>query len=414
MHYAVKIMDSFKCKMCGGTLEFEPGDTYGVCENCGTKQLLPKPDDGAEEANSSKDEKKINKKLTIIGAAAAVAIAVSVLVMITVINPSGKKEKPVSTNPESYSENAEAEDETVSSGSAEEYSKPAVSAAELKAAMNVYESLLTDLKYLDELDEMAVEYPLEITGYSITDINSDGMPELIFSTEADISSCHYYYGFYYDTYELDDGSASSEKTVQYGGSIYAFDLQYSEKANYVMAFQKGVPSHYDIELYDTDCNVLFHYYGNIGVNRLSEANTVYTLTSTYEDGERDMTEKEFNEEFGELLSPDYSPIGRNTNGIEPGEYVVSTQSSDLLVHDIPKNGTEIIGKLPKGTAVNVEHAIDGWALISYKNDYGYAWVSSDYLKPKQSGGAAKSNDQLVNDAVNAGIGLAENVIGSIF
>ena len=38
-------MSVFKCKMCGGTIEFEPGATVGVCEYCGTKQTLPKLDD---------------------------------------------------------------------------------------------------------------------------------------------------------------------------------------------------------------------------------------------------------------------------------------------------------------------------------------------------------------------------------
>lgn len=35
----------FKCKMCGGTLQFEPTDTIGVCNSCGTKQTLPTLDD---------------------------------------------------------------------------------------------------------------------------------------------------------------------------------------------------------------------------------------------------------------------------------------------------------------------------------------------------------------------------------
>lgn len=35
-------MSVFKCKMCGGTIEFEPGATIGVCEYCGTKQTLPR------------------------------------------------------------------------------------------------------------------------------------------------------------------------------------------------------------------------------------------------------------------------------------------------------------------------------------------------------------------------------------
>lgn len=35
-------MAVFKCKMCGGTIEFEEGSTVGVCDSCGTKQTLPK------------------------------------------------------------------------------------------------------------------------------------------------------------------------------------------------------------------------------------------------------------------------------------------------------------------------------------------------------------------------------------
>ena len=34
-------MAIFKCKMCGGTIEFEQGDSVGVCAYCGTKQTLP-------------------------------------------------------------------------------------------------------------------------------------------------------------------------------------------------------------------------------------------------------------------------------------------------------------------------------------------------------------------------------------
>ena len=35
-------MSVFKCKMCGGTIEFEQGATVGTCDSCGTKQTLPK------------------------------------------------------------------------------------------------------------------------------------------------------------------------------------------------------------------------------------------------------------------------------------------------------------------------------------------------------------------------------------
>ena len=31
--------------MCGGTIEFNQGDTVGVCDSCGTKQTLPRLDD---------------------------------------------------------------------------------------------------------------------------------------------------------------------------------------------------------------------------------------------------------------------------------------------------------------------------------------------------------------------------------
>lgn len=38
-------MSLFKCKMCGGNVEFENGATVGVCDSCGTKQTLPRLDD---------------------------------------------------------------------------------------------------------------------------------------------------------------------------------------------------------------------------------------------------------------------------------------------------------------------------------------------------------------------------------
>ena len=45
-------MTVFKCKMCGGTIEFEQGATVGTCDSCGTKQTLPKfGDDDERKAN---------------------------------------------------------------------------------------------------------------------------------------------------------------------------------------------------------------------------------------------------------------------------------------------------------------------------------------------------------------------------
>ncbi len=33
-----------KCKMCGGDIQFSPGDTYGTCEYCGSTSTIPKAD----------------------------------------------------------------------------------------------------------------------------------------------------------------------------------------------------------------------------------------------------------------------------------------------------------------------------------------------------------------------------------
>ena len=44
-------MSFFKCKMCGGTIEFNQGDTVGVCDSCGTKQSLPVGLDDEKRAN---------------------------------------------------------------------------------------------------------------------------------------------------------------------------------------------------------------------------------------------------------------------------------------------------------------------------------------------------------------------------
>ena len=38
-------MSTFKCKMCGGTLEISESERVATCEYCGTKQTLPRLDD---------------------------------------------------------------------------------------------------------------------------------------------------------------------------------------------------------------------------------------------------------------------------------------------------------------------------------------------------------------------------------
>ena len=38
-------MAVFKCKMCGGNIEFNPGESIGTCDSCGSVQTLPKGND---------------------------------------------------------------------------------------------------------------------------------------------------------------------------------------------------------------------------------------------------------------------------------------------------------------------------------------------------------------------------------
>ncbi|MCR4594278.1 MAG: TIR domain-containing protein [Clostridiales bacterium] len=61
-------MAVFKCKMCGGTIEFENGATVGVCDSCGTKQTLPRLDDEKrarlyDRANHFRRENEFDKAM---------------------------------------------------------------------------------------------------------------------------------------------------------------------------------------------------------------------------------------------------------------------------------------------------------------------------------------------------------------
>ena len=38
-------MAVFKCKMCGGNLEFTDGQSYGTCDSCGSTMTLPRGND---------------------------------------------------------------------------------------------------------------------------------------------------------------------------------------------------------------------------------------------------------------------------------------------------------------------------------------------------------------------------------
>ncbi len=116
--------------------------------------------------------------------------------------------------------------------------------------------------------------------------------------------------------------------------------------------------------------------------------------------------------YSEMYASEYSD-----SAITPGLYFVATQSDDLLVHHVPKSGTEIFGKIPKGTVVNVIETRGNWSYVDYGNG-NEGWVSSDYLKPytasSSSGGSSASVGDLVGGIVDAGLGVASGVLNSLF
>ena len=63
-------MMTFKCKMCGGDLSFEPGASVAECPYCGTMQTLPKLDDGKranlyDRANHFRRQNEYDKAMAI-------------------------------------------------------------------------------------------------------------------------------------------------------------------------------------------------------------------------------------------------------------------------------------------------------------------------------------------------------------
>lgn len=62
-------------------------------------------------------------------------------------------------------------------------------------------------------------------------------------------------------------------------------------------------------------------------------------------------------------------------------YIVNTQSSNLNVRKEPNTSCEIIGKLAKGTEVEVSNVENGWGTISFNGQTAY--VSADYIKLKE-------------------------------
>lgn len=62
-------------------------------------------------------------------------------------------------------------------------------------------------------------------------------------------------------------------------------------------------------------------------------------------------------------------------------YIVTTKSSNLNVRQQPNTTAAIVGKYAKGTEVEVEEIVDGWARVQY-ND-ATAYCSAEYLTAKE-------------------------------
>ena len=63
-------MAVFKCKMCGGALDIKGNETVAVCEYCGTRQTLPRLDDGRranlyDRANHFRRNNEYDKAMSI-------------------------------------------------------------------------------------------------------------------------------------------------------------------------------------------------------------------------------------------------------------------------------------------------------------------------------------------------------------
>lgn len=64
------------------------------------------------------------------------------------------------------------------------------------------------------------------------------------------------------------------------------------------------------------------------------------------------------------------------------KYIVNTQSSNLNVRKEPNTTCAIIGKLAKGTEIEVSKIENGWATISFNDQT--AFVSAEYIKISES------------------------------
>ncbi len=81
--------------------------------------------------------------------------------------------------------------------------------------------------------------------------------------------------------------------------------------------------------------------------------------------------------------------------VSGGMYIVSTSGSVLNMRTEAKPGASVIGKLPKGTVVEVTDSVPGWAYVTYKNSKG--WVSADFLAPYTEPSTAETSQTAVTE-----------------
>lgn len=74
-----------------------------------------------------------------------------------------------------------------------------------------------------------------------------------------------------------------------------------------------------------------------------------------------------------------TPTSGAVGSIAPGKYMVNTQQDDLNVRSGAGSDYSIVGRIPKGTVVDVTVVNGTWGYISYNGTSG--WVATQYLLP---------------------------------
>lgn len=108
--------------------------------------------------------------------------------------------------------------------------------------------------------------------------------------------------------------------------------------------------------------------------------------------------------------------------IDTGTYVVNTEGSDLMLHNVPSDSMQSrTGAVKAGTVVTVQQSIPDWAFIE-SEDFDYGWVSTKYLVPytgnpvqnqTNNPPSNNSNGNPIDQIINGGLQIADGVLRSI-